>query len=83
MSRHLMLSCLSLGLLCCGMAHAQDGQKKLPREDVVEVPAIGKGLCVSNVFQANMVLQRDKPVTVWGWADPGESRPRPFLEGGP
>jgi len=38
----------------------------------VEVPAIGKGLCVSNVFQTNMVLQRDKPVTVWGWAAPGE-----------
>ncbi|HUT57856.1 MAG TPA: sialate O-acetylesterase [Phycisphaerae bacterium] len=44
----------------------------MPREDVVEVPAIGKGLCVSNVFQMNMVLQRDKPVTVWGWAAPGE-----------
>ncbi len=46
--------------------------QKMPREDVVEVPAIGAGLCVSNVFQANMVLQRDKPIHVWGWADPGE-----------
>ncbi|MGB2822805.1 MAG: hypothetical protein WBF17_17605, partial [Phycisphaerae bacterium] len=27
---------------------------------------------MSNIFQTNMVLQRDKPVTVWGWADPGE-----------
>ena len=72
MSRHLMLACWVLGVFCCGMADAQDGQEKLPREDVVEVPAIGKGLCVSNVFQTNMVLQRDKPVTVWGWADPGE-----------
>jgi len=44
----------------------------MPREDVVDVPAIGKGLCVSNVFQTNMVLQRDKPVTVWGWAEAGE-----------
>lgn len=25
-----------------------------------------------NVFGNHMVLQRDKPVTVWGWADPGE-----------
>ncbi|NQT92986.1 MAG: hypothetical protein HQ559_09505 [Lentisphaerae bacterium] len=24
------------------------------------------------VFSDNMVLQRDKPIPVWGWADPGE-----------
>ena len=45
---------------------------QMPKEDVVEVPAIGEGLCVSNVFQTNMVLQRDKPIAVWGWAAPGE-----------
>jgi len=45
----------------------------MPREDVVEIPAIGEGLCVSNVFQTNMVLQRNKPVTIWGWADSGET----------
>ncbi|MCA9222814.1 MAG: hypothetical protein KDA71_20985, partial [Planctomycetales bacterium] len=26
----------------------------------------------SNLFQSNMVLQRDKPIQVWGWAEPGE-----------
>jgi len=72
MPRNLILSCLLPGLVCCGIADAQGPQRKLPREDVVDVPAIGKGLCVSNIFQANMVLQRDKPVAVWGWADPGE-----------
>jgi sialate O-acetylesterase len=46
--------------------------QSMPREDVVEVPAIGEGLCVSNVFQTNMVLQRDKPIRVWGWAEAGE-----------
>ena len=44
----------------------------MPREDVVQDPAIGKDLCVSNVFQTNMVLQRDKPLNIWGWAEPGE-----------
>ncbi len=44
----------------------------MPRENVVDVPAISEGLCVSNVFQDNMVLQRDKPIYVWGWAEPGE-----------
>jgi sialate O-acetylesterase len=44
----------------------------LPQEDVVDVPAIGEGLCFANLFQTNMVLQRDKPIHVWGWADVGE-----------
>lgn len=44
----------------------------LPKEDVIEVPAIGERLSVHNLFQSNMVLQRDKPVAVWGWATPGE-----------
>lgn len=43
----------------------------MPREDVIDVPAIGEGLCVSNVFQTNMVLQCDKPISIWGWADAG------------
>ncbi len=54
------------------MVHAQDRPGEMPREDVVRVPAIGKGLCISNVFQTNMVLQRNRPITIWGWANPGE-----------
>lgn len=38
----------------------------MPREGVVDVPVIGKGLCVSNAFQTNMVIQRDKPIPIWG-----------------
>jgi sialate O-acetylesterase len=38
----------------------------------IDVPAIGDGLWVHNLFQSNMVIQRDKPIRVWGWADPGE-----------
>jgi len=72
MFRHLILSSLLLDLLAGGVVHSQDSPQKMPREDVVQVPAIGKGLCVSNVFQTNMVLQRAKPMNVWGWAEPGE-----------
>ncbi|MCA9194667.1 MAG: hypothetical protein KDB03_23010, partial [Planctomycetales bacterium] len=39
---------------------------------MIEVVAVGDGLCVHNLFQSNMVLQRDKPIRVWGWASPGE-----------
>ncbi len=27
---------------------------------------------LSGIFTGNMVIQRDKPVQIWGWADPGE-----------
>ena len=28
---------------------------------------------VHHIFDSNMVLQRGKPVKVWGWADEGEA----------
>ena len=77
---NLISSCLLLALFSCGFVQAQDRPAKMPREDVVLVPAIGKGLCVSNVFQTNMVLQRNKPVNIWGWAAPGEKVTVSFAE---
>lgn len=68
MLRKVVLSCVCLILLSCVFVQAQP----MPREDVVEVPAIGKGLCVSNLFQTNMVLQRGEPIAIWGWATPNE-----------
>ncbi|MEJ6561397.1 MAG: hypothetical protein QNL71_10115, partial [Akkermansiaceae bacterium] len=44
----------------------------MPREDVIEVPAVSGGLSIHNLFQSNMVIQRDKPVAIWGWAEAGE-----------
>ncbi|MFN0074954.1 MAG: hypothetical protein ACKVY0_00615 [Prosthecobacter sp.] len=42
-------------------------------KDRIDTPAIGSGLCVHNLFQSNMVLQRDKPIHLWGWAEPKEN----------
>ena len=66
MNRFAMLMlCLCLGQTAWAV--------ELPKgKDVIEVPALGEGLCVHNLFQSNMVLQRGKPVPVWGWAAPGE-----------
>lgn len=62
-----VLGCITWS--CGGSAAAQD---RMPRQDVVEVPAIADGLCVHNLFQSHMVLQRDRPIRVWGWGAPGE-----------
>jgi sialate O-acetylesterase len=63
--RALIVACLLSGLVNAATA-------PMPKADVVEVPAIREGLCVSNVFQSHMVLQRDRPLKIWGWAAAGE-----------
>ena len=65
-------SLLVLVLLPLSGFLAAETPKTMPRQDVVEVPAIRAGLCVSNLFQTHMVHQRDKPLSVWGWAAAGE-----------
>lgn len=39
---------------------------------LVLAPAARAEVTLSNMFGDGMVLQRDKPVKVWGWATPGE-----------
>lgn len=68
--RHLLLAITASALVI--QSHSREMPKDMPREDVIDIPAIGEGLCVSQVFQSNMVVQRDKPISVWGWAEPGE-----------
>jgi sialate O-acetylesterase len=33
----------------------------------------GEELRVHNIFSSNMVLQRNEPIKIWGWAAPGQS----------
>ncbi|MCA9246335.1 MAG: hypothetical protein KDA42_04440 [Planctomycetales bacterium] len=72
MLKSLRLSLFTEAITIVGLLAFSAYAQQMPRQDVIDVPAIGEGLCVSNVFQTNMVLQRDKPIHVWGWAEPGE-----------
>lgn len=68
LSNLVLISTITLAIQAPLMA-----QEKLERgKDRVDTPAIGAGLCVHNLFQSNMVIQRDRPIGIWGWAAPGE-----------
>ena len=62
-----------LGVILSGYAHTQSAEKPVRGKDLVYVPAMDEGLCVRSLFQSNMVLQREKPISIWGWADAGET----------
>jgi len=59
-----------ISLLVLSQAGAEE--KLESGKDRIDVPAIGAGLCLHNLFQPGMVIQRDKPIRIWGWAEPGE-----------
>ena len=42
-------------------------------------PALQAEVRLPKVFGSHMVLQQEKPLTVWGWADPGETVKVEFL----
>lgn len=62
----LAISLTGLILILAAPATAQPWVKG---KDSIDVPAMKGGLCVHNLFQSNMVLQRDQPIQIWGWAD--------------
>jgi sialate O-acetylesterase len=67
--KHLLLTCFTLFAFTAIETSRTCGQN-LPRGDGIDIRAVGEGFCVSNLFQSNMVLQRDKPIRVWGWGTP-------------
>ena len=59
-----------ISLLILSQAGAEEKWER--GRDRIDVPAVGAGLCLHNLFQSGLVIQRDKPIRIWGWAEPGE-----------
>ena len=69
-----LLAALVAGLVTLtGIPRAGAEEKLVPGKDRIDVPAIADGLCLHNLFQSGMVLQRDQPIRIRGWAEPGEN----------
>lgn len=66
-----MLIVLAMTCIVVAPLHAADTLEQ--GKDRIDTPAIGSGLCVHNLFQSNMVVQREKPIPIWGWAAAGET----------
>lgn len=62
-----------LSMMLAGPSRAQPAGRPVRGKDLVHAPAVEEGLCVQSLFQSNMVLQRERPISIWGWADPGET----------
>jgi sialate O-acetylesterase len=45
----------------------------LPGICPAEEPAPAGALKLHAIFSSHMVIQRDKPITIWGWAGPGQT----------
>ncbi|HUT12257.1 MAG TPA: hypothetical protein VMY42_17295 [Thermoguttaceae bacterium] len=65
-------SLLLAGVFALFLGAVAYATEPMPKEDVIVAPAVGDGFCVHNLFQSNMVIQRSKPVDVWGWSTPGD-----------
>ena len=57
-SPFIVLAAWALWMTLCGTMPLPAQSK--PQADIIDVPAIADGLCVSNLFQSNMVLAARK-----------------------
>ena len=62
-----------IALLSAVLRFSSATAQQEPGKDLTVIPAMAEGLSLHNLFQSNMVLQREKPIAIWGWAESGEA----------
>jgi hypothetical protein len=68
--RHIYCAALAAAILLAASA----GVSAQPTPGQATFATVAKPLpFVSPIFGDNMVLQRGKPDTIWGWSDPGDT----------
>lgn len=70
--KKILISFTVWSLMAVFCIHGEDTEKLERGKHYIKTPVLSEGLCVNNLFQSNMVIQRDKPIAVWGWAQPDE-----------
>jgi sialate O-acetylesterase len=73
--KRISLNLFLAGLTAAGFqvpAVAAEENPQTPAPKRSDATASSEALCLHSLFQSNMVLQRDKPLSIWGWAPAGE-----------
>jgi len=73
--KRISLTLFLAGLTAAGFQSTAVAAEENPRTPATErsnATESSAALCLHSLFQSNMVLQRDKPISIWGWASAGE-----------
>jgi len=71
LKRTTCIAALLFASLAVASGNAFAAEKERPK--LLPITPVGPGLQLSRLFNDHMVLQREIPVKIWGWGDPGDT----------